>query len=86
MQVIEEQIQTHAGNKESTYYRSDKPEARREYRELKIKLKELKEEERIQGEQQGNGRIAPQRGVRLVFIANWYDVIPRGVKLIRQRI
>ena len=48
MKVIEEQIQTHAGNKESTYYRSDKPEARKEYRELKIKLKELKEEERLQ--------------------------------------
>jgi len=48
MKVIEEELQTHPGNKESTYYRSDKPEARGEYRALKGKLNELRKEERLE--------------------------------------
>ena len=48
MKVIEEELQTHPGNKESTYYRSDRPEARGEYRALKAKLNELRKEERLE--------------------------------------
>lgn len=46
--VITESLATHQGNKESIAYRQDKPEARAEYRKLKMKLKELKAEERAE--------------------------------------
>ena len=46
--VITESLATHPGNKESTYYQQERPEARAEYRKLKTKLKELKAEERAE--------------------------------------
>ena len=46
IEVLKQDLSTHAGNKESTYYRQENLEAREEYKAMNIKLRDLQKEER----------------------------------------
>ena len=46
IEVIRQEMETHEGNSESTYYKQGNPKAKEEFRELKITLKALLNEEK----------------------------------------
>lgn len=46
IEVLSQDLQTHPGNSESTYFRSDNEKAREDFKALKRKLRELKDQQR----------------------------------------
>ena len=46
IEVLSQDLQTHPGNSESTYFRSGNEKAREDFKALKRKLRELKDQQR----------------------------------------